>query len=322
MNSGYKVLKTSESIRKEIIKLMSSGSQRRIAITAFVGSGARAYIPKPKGVEIICWPKAGGTNPNELRRLKQMGAEISFVDSLHMKLYLAKGQGALITSANLSTNALGSGNLKEFGVLIPDKAIDIDELIAFMKPRRFNKMDIERLEMEHRSIPPQLRANEKNVDRMEFSEWLTLPEPARWKLGWYEKYGAVAKSAKEVTQINHNVRGPADFLACGKRDYKKSDWVLTFRLKNKGGAAAQWMYIDYIVKVGRNDRRAFDSAYPYQAIQVWPSIKYTPPPFTIDKEFRSAFRLAVKEYGVDNIRNLRTTHPPKRLLEMIGGNLR
>ncbi len=111
-----KVLYQSSDVRREIIKIFSHGGRRRVAIAAFVGDGAESYLPKPPGLEIICWPKAGGTNPNTLRRLTKRGAKIRFADRVHMKVYWADGYGAVITSANLSTNALGSGDLKEAGI--------------------------------------------------------------------------------------------------------------------------------------------------------------------------------------------------------------
>lgn len=106
-----KMLMTSNDVRKELTTLMAPSKRRRVAISAFVGKGARDYIPKPRGVELICWPRAGGTNPQELRRLKRGGVKIGFANLLHMKLYWAAGRGTLVTSANLSTNALGAGNL-------------------------------------------------------------------------------------------------------------------------------------------------------------------------------------------------------------------
>src|ERR1700730_3562257 len=102
-----RILKTSAAVRRAVTNLLAPGKMRRVAIAAFVGDGARAFIRQPKGVEIICWRKAGGTNPLELRRLKKAGARIRFAERLHMKVYWAAKRGAIITSANLSTNALG-----------------------------------------------------------------------------------------------------------------------------------------------------------------------------------------------------------------------
>src|SRR5262245_37865896 len=110
------VLYTAAEVRSAIVRLFSFSRGRRVAISAFVGDGAEAYLPKPSGIQLICWPKEGGTNPNALRRLMAKGVEVFFCDALHMKVYWAEGRGAVVTSANLSRNALGAGDLKEVGV--------------------------------------------------------------------------------------------------------------------------------------------------------------------------------------------------------------
>src|SRR4051812_26338296 len=111
-----KILYTSAEVRKAIIDLFTGCKGRRVAVVGFVGDGAESYLPKPSGIELICWPKAGGTNPNVLRRLAKNKVIIRFADRLHMKVYWAEGTGSIVTSANLSANALGAGNLKELGV--------------------------------------------------------------------------------------------------------------------------------------------------------------------------------------------------------------
>ncbi|MET0645175.1 MAG: hypothetical protein ABW208_01055 [Pyrinomonadaceae bacterium] len=111
-----KVIYKSAEIREEIGRLFSSSKGRRVAVVAFVGDGAEEYVRKPEGLHIYCWPKEGGTNPNALRKLIRLGAKVHFADSLHMKVYWTEDRGAIITSANLCTNALGSGDLKEIGV--------------------------------------------------------------------------------------------------------------------------------------------------------------------------------------------------------------
>lgn len=81
-----RILYTSAQVREAIINLFSLSKGRRVAITAFVGDGAEAFLPRPKGLELVCWPKAGGTNPNALRKLMKRGVQVSFSDSLHMKV--------------------------------------------------------------------------------------------------------------------------------------------------------------------------------------------------------------------------------------------
>jgi hypothetical protein len=69
-----------------------------------------------------------------------------------MKVYWASKPGVVITSANLSTNALGAGDLKEFGVLLPATSIDIDEVIKTLKLRPFSREEMDRLERDHRKL--------------------------------------------------------------------------------------------------------------------------------------------------------------------------
>ena len=97
-----RLLYTSADVRQAIIRLFRSSKGHRVAISAFVGDGAEAYLPKPKGLQLICWPKAGGTNPNVLRKLMKRGVEVFFADRLHMKTYWSEDRGAVVTSANLS----------------------------------------------------------------------------------------------------------------------------------------------------------------------------------------------------------------------------
>lgn len=64
-----KILYSSADVRKAIVELFSLSKGRRVAVVAFVGRGAKACLPKPKGLELFCWPKEGGTNPDVLRDL-------------------------------------------------------------------------------------------------------------------------------------------------------------------------------------------------------------------------------------------------------------
>ena len=93
------ILDTSEDVRRAIIELYSSAKGRRVAVSAFVGEGAEMFLPRPKGIELVCWPKVGGTNPNVLRDLIKKGVVVRFSDNLHMKVYWAKGTGVIITSS-------------------------------------------------------------------------------------------------------------------------------------------------------------------------------------------------------------------------------
>jgi hypothetical protein len=311
-----RILGSSREVRKSVSKLMSSGT-RRVAITAFIGEGANAFIRKPKGVEIVCWPKAGGTNPLELRRLKKAGARIRFADRLHMKIYWAFNRGVVITSANLSTNALGAGDLKEFGVLLPSTAVAIDEVIQSLKARPFNRHEMERLEYEHRKLATGRQRSYQKIERISYSEWFDLPARPEWKLGWWDTTGSVARRAQEIAKVDFNQRSPHTFISCRRNDYREADWVLSFRLTAKGASAPEWVYVDFMVKVSRGEKDAYFDDYPYQAVQVTTRRHYPSPPFAITKGFRAALREASVSFGIDRLKNLRSVDAPRDFLRMI-----
>jgi hypothetical protein len=310
-----KILASSAAIRREISKLMTPGTNRRVAITAFVGDGARAFIRSPKAVEITCWPKAGGTNPLELRRLQRAGAHIRFVDRLHMKVYWAARRGVIITSANLSTNALGAGDLKEFGVLLPPDSFPIDSLMTSLKSRPFNKKDMERLEREHRKLKARQRQYGK-VERVSYQEWFELPARPEWKLGWWDTPGAPARQAKEIARADFNERSPHNFIVCRKHDYQETDWVLSFRLSEKRASSPRWVYVDFTVKISRNEG-VYSNEYPCQAVQVLTPRHYPQPPFAITKNFRAALREATITFGIKRLQQLQSTRAPKDFLALI-----
>ena len=310
-----RILPTSAAIRGAVGDLMSPGP-RRVAIAAFVGEGARTFIRNPKGVELICWPKAGGTNPLELRKLKRAGARIRFVDRLHMKLYWAAGRGAIITSANLSTNALGAGDLKEFGVLLPANSLRIDAVIASLRTRPFNAVDMRKLELEHRKLKARMRRSGEGTDRVSFREWYELPARSEWKLGWWDSKGGFSKNARQHARGEFNAGAAYNFISCRAKEYCVGDWALSFRLSNKGASGLEWLYVDFAVKVSRADKAYFND-YPFQAVQVSTPKYYPAPPFAIGSDFRMAFSKAVVDFGIDRVRGLRSARVPNALLELV-----
>ena len=139
------ILYTTSAIRNAIRELFSDPKRRRVAIVAFVGADAEAFLPYPQGLELVCWPKAGATDADVISRLIQRGASVKFSDSLHMKVYWAAGKGAIITSANLSDSALGSERLKELGIKVPAKSVDIDRLLLQADSRAVKKSELSKL---------------------------------------------------------------------------------------------------------------------------------------------------------------------------------
>lgn len=312
-----RLLYNSAEVRQAIVELFRSSKGHRVAISAFVGDGAEAYLPKPKGLQLICWPKAGGTNPNVLRKLMKRGVNVCFADGVHMKVYWSEDNGAVITSANLSINALGSGNLKEIGAFLEPKEIDIDRLIQPLKIRPASLKELKKLDSRHKRYVARNRGEGRVSSRVgSFDEWYERPFREEWKLGWVEGWSELAANAKKIAEKEYGVSDPENWISCSHGDYKKYDWVLTFMLK-KFPAELEWMCVDFVVKVPRSDK-AFMRECPYQAVQVWRKKIYPVPPFSVSgKRFRNAFSKAVSRFGSSRLKRLKSCRPPKRLVDLI-----
>jgi hypothetical protein len=313
-----KVLYSSGEVRNAIVKIFGSSHVRRVAISAFVGDGAESYLPNPKGLELICWPKAGGTNPDELRKLIRRGAKVYFADALHMKIYWADGKGAVLASANLSTNALGSGNLKEAGILLKSNEIDIDRILRSVNRRKVSQAAIHKLDELHKAY---IATNPKHVIKtprqITFPAWYKDAFRSQWKLGWYDASGTVSSNAKEKANKEYAVSEPHDFMNVRRRDFKTSDWVLSFALEKNFPRRLSWMFVDFIVPISRSDKKAYSRDYPFQAVQVWGKNRYAGCPFKIDNRFRTAFSQVISEYGGDRVKSLTSLTPSRQLIARI-----
>jgi hypothetical protein len=312
-----KILYTSGEVRKAIAKLFSESEGDRVAISAFVGEGADIFLPKPKGLKLICWPKAGGTNPNTLRKLVQSKVKVYFSDSVHMKVNWTKDLGAVITSANLSQNALGSGNLREIGVQLRPGAVDIERVIASIKPHHATKRELLRLDRQHKLFAARNPGYQKKSKADSWAEWYGSKWKSEWKLGWWDEVATVSRTAKEYAKREYGISDPHDFIAGKKGNFVRGDWVLTFFLRKQSPAKIKWLYVDYCIRVPKSERRSYDPVYPYQAVQVASAGKYPVPPFQIDKRFREALVRTVREVGAEKIKNWKSVKPSQNFLGAI-----
>jgi hypothetical protein len=76
------------------------------------------------------------------------------------------------------------------------------------------------------------------------------------------------------------------------------------------------------VRVSSRDKDAYFADFPYQAIQPNTARHYPSPPFRVTGNFKKAFKQATFDYGVEKIKNMRTTNPPPKLLKMIADGLK
>jgi hypothetical protein len=295
-----KTLYTSADVKKAIVDLFENSKGRRVAITAFVGSCAEEYLPYSDGIELVCWPKAGGTNPNAIRTLVKRGVKVSFVESLHMKIYWTEDKGAVITSANLSTNALGTGNLYEFGILVPSNKIDINRVLKQLNPDDDIEEQLHKLDKAHELYRINNKWNSNNSGGRTYLKWYSEPMRRNWKVGCCGEEGDFSKNSIKIAKDKYSTE-PRSCISCLGKTYSEGDWILTFFVEKEKPTFLDWLYVDFIAKTGRKDDE-YDSDNPYQAVQAV-SDKINSPPFKIDKQFKKALTAAINEFGVKKFIN-------------------
>jgi hypothetical protein len=288
-------LYNSDEVRKAITRIFRNHTVRRVAIVAFVGESARLLLPNPAGLELICWPKAGGTSPNALRELAKNKVDIRFADRLHTKLYWADGEGAVVTSANLSRNALGSGDLKEFGIACESRDINIERVIADLAARPMTERELRKLDRSHDAWmvrnPARMSRNGNS-----FTEWYSSIARKDWKLScWEGKALSWSSNAKEIVRRDYGLTEPEKgFTDDRNNGYKSHDWVLTFRAGRSGADQIEWQYVDYVIEVDKKDRAAYRGNFRFEVAQASPDKNYPAPPFRLDVTFKKAFKSATQ----------------------------
>lgn len=118
---------------EEMIASQAPDSPVRIAV-AFWGGGSESVLARTdKTFHVICNLKAGGSNPNTIGALMERShVYVRQLDTLHAKVVVADS-GAVVSSANFSTNGLGLGGASfqtwnEAGVHLPSSAACMPEL--------------------------------------------------------------------------------------------------------------------------------------------------------------------------------------------------
>ncbi len=227
--------------------------QRRVVLVAYVGRDYASFLPDPKDIEIVCSPTPGATRAEAVAGLQSAGAKIQFSDNLHMKVYWAQNRGCLITSANLSQNALGISGLHEAGALVGADDVNIDAFVKSAEPYDVNDKNLRRLAERERKFD---RANpEIEPDKRDYNQWYSVSVAARdpWKLGcWWEEC-ETAKSVKQFVRTIYNKPDVSDFINVAKGQAKKDDWLLCFYLSKTGKPSKLgWMSVDHVIEVARS----------------------------------------------------------------------
>lgn len=279
------MLYTTAQVRGRIREVMS-GPGRRVAVVAFVGEHADAYVRKSSGLEVYCWPQGASTSASMVRRLIDEGASVRFVDRLHMKVYWSAKRGAVVTSANLSTNALGAGDLKEAGVYLR-RGVDIDRLLRGLVSREVTEKELEKLAARNKAARKSAGARRSGAPT--FLEWYRSPRRARWMLAATDGYAPPSKAARQAADEDRGTSDVEDAITVGRGSIKADEFVLVLDCVKGRPASVTWLYVHRVVSVGRSEK-AYNRLLPQQAIQIYPLRTCRPPPFAIDRTFRRVVR--------------------------------
>jgi hypothetical protein len=227
---------------------------------------------------------AGATNPNTLRQLIKEGARVEFVDSLHMKVYWAKARGAVITSANLSTNAMGAGGLKEAGVLLGPKALNMARMLMQLKRRRAEP-ELRKLDRLHKEFHRRVGWKGPHRSTRSYADWFDSPERERWKIFFYSTTSFdLSEAATQEIQRDFNKKAQ-EWIWSESPKVAENDWILSGYSSRGRLVKLNWMFTDRVFRVPRSDPN-YDRDFPYEVIQIHGLKHYPPPPFLIGHRVR------------------------------------
>lgn len=309
-------LYTSSDLRKSIRSLFieKHKNKRRVVCVAYIGADCMDFIPYAKNLEVYCWPQAGGTNPIGLNRLLKAGAKVFFIDGLHTKVYWTDGVGAVVTSANLSRNALEEGNLLELGIYLEDSSlVNIEQILNQRPKREAKKAEINRLKKRSDLLSGLLASATSNVSSpVTFEEWYSSPIKMPWKLAWTDEGDyPLTQSSEEYVEGNYSGSKATDWSHARKDEYKPGDWLLCFSIDT--GKVYGWMFITDVVPKRKGEQYWKDS--PFMALQVGKRPPYSP--FSLTPGFKKSFKNATTQYGLKKIQERPDSKVPQKLLKLL-----
>jgi hypothetical protein len=280
-------LRNSDEIKQKLQELFSKAG-KKWAIVGFVGGDPLKHLPNDMSdLSIVCWPKAGGTDPKGIRKLIDKGIPVFFCDRLHHKIYWTEGVGLIIGSANLSENALGSDGLHEFGVYCEDKDFDINKVLNALAYdsvtiAALTKLDVEHTALDRREVKTKGKKQKSGSSvAPKFLEASQSKIPKEWKLVTYYALRDEAENKIIKAEVRNNwgkETWSEDIDIDANAKFVNGQHVLQVKTNDEGvieKANAEWLCVDLIVKKGSLNvivqRKASDKGLQ---------------PFTLDTQFK------------------------------------
>ena len=305
----HRFLENSREIRESIFDLLS-GEGEKYAVVGFVGGNAIEYLPNSKKMTVICWPKAGATNPEGVRVLLNSGFDVKFCDNLHSKIFWCESKGVIISSSNLSDNALGDSGLIEYGVFIKDDEYDFHQSVLNNikgKWRDVTDEELDRLDIDTNKFN---RRNDIWADCLSndqrYSDWYERGCKQKWKIIWYSEELKLDDETKNEVYEKFGATKWKNFNDIDSGIFQEGDVVFQFKMDEDEEyiprANGKWFYVDMVASTNK-------------IIQI-DDIAGVSIPFKVDPIFKKSFKKAFFELGWDKILDNKY-HPKKPFLELI-----
>lgn len=220
------------------------GNSRLYCAVAFWGYGAAEHLqlPQPgRDIRIICNLSMGGTNPAEIRKLRQGGAQIQQIDTLHAKVYIGDTE-MLVTSANASTNGLGfegavQGNWIEAGVIGPIQDLALDwfkDLWSVSRPITEEDLALATVKWSQRQA--YLSTSARSFADFDLAhrtlplvDWYGASDWKENRKAIVEQLGEYNDAVEERIDNSFDIRGPEDAAAL-----QPGTWVIKWRQTQRG----------------------------------------------------------------------------------------
>ena len=93
----------------------------------------------------------------------------------------------------------------------------------------------------------------------DFGKWYSAPHRSSWKLWWGdEEISGSAVAVKAQTKSEYGHKEPHSWAAAGNNRMRRNDWLLTFTLTERGLKSLSWFYVDFVVKLSRDEKRFYN----------------------------------------------------------------
>jgi hypothetical protein len=320
------ILVTSQQIRDKIRWVLGDAHDERIVLVAFVGHDAVKFLDNPKGIQLYCWLKPSGTNPNGLRGLLGKEVELFAVENLHMKLYWSRKRGAVLGSANLSENALQNGVQLELAAYFPPKIIDVRRLMKRFEATPTNDPEIDEFEKKynlyHLRNPnealPRSRYTSRTPNYLEWRKTRQKSRKAQFNLYWWSEEAAPPQDALQALRQNTGSEKHVDYIVSRSKNlYQRGAWVLSFREKRSQNGAIRPVSIEWFIpqEYAMTKKRGWHKHIWFQTGKQLPAVHFN----LNDSIFRQALAKVLIDNGND-IRNVvikNSTRPTEEFLHSL-----